>query len=93
VLKCGTNEWRLVQIRRHFGIVVSESTWKRWRRWWREVFINTVFWRQFKALVPILDQGHFPRDLLKAFHGNVENKMRKLLEFISPITGGILRAV
>jgi hypothetical protein len=93
VLKCGINERRVAQIRRHFGIVVSESTWKRWRRWWREVFVNTAFWRQFKALVPIPEQGHFPGDLLKAFHGNIESKMRTLLEFISPITGGILRAV
>jgi len=93
VLKYGINEWRLAQIQRHFGIVVSESTWKRWRRWWREVFVHTAFWRQFKALVPIPDSGPLPGNLLKAFHGNLESKMCKLLEFINPITGGILRAV
>lgn len=43
------NEHRLAQIKRHFGITVSESTWKRWRRWWRIAFNKTRFWKQARS--------------------------------------------
>lgn len=43
-LTLSINEHLLAQIKRHFGITVSESTWKRWRRWWRDTFVETAFW-------------------------------------------------
>jgi hypothetical protein len=91
----GINERRLVQVKRHFGIVVSESTWKRWRRWWRESFALTLFWRKEKGVVPISIETSqaFPRPLLNIFKGTLGEKMRFLLRFLSPLTGGILRAV
>lgn len=89
------NEHRLSQIKRHFGITVTESTWKRWRRWWRNFFPSTSFWRQEKALALPIDMTNksFPRVLLNLFESTLEKKMTLLLRFLSPLTGGVLRAV
>jgi hypothetical protein len=91
----GINERRLNQVKRHFDIVVSESTWKRWRRWFRESFKETLFWQQAKgfAIKAIGAPKLFPRALLDLFSGTIEEKLRLLLQFLSPLTGGILRAV
>lgn len=88
------NEHRLSQVKRHFGINVSESTWKRWRRWWRDVFIKTAFWKQSRGLIPESKKTvTMARHMLIAFQGTIDNKMLLLLKFISPITAGHLRAV
>ena len=50
-LSLGINERRLNQVKKYFGITVSESTWKRWRRWWRQAFAATKFWKKEKGLV------------------------------------------
>jgi hypothetical protein len=94
-LTLGINERRLEQVKRHLGIKVSESTWKRWRRWWREVFQVTKFWQQVKGLIPSLlgTQRAFPRDLLTAFKGKFTEKLCLLLRFLAPLTSGILQAV
>ena len=94
-LAVGINERRLASVKRHFGIAVSESTWKRWRRWWRDSFKSTQFWQQHKGLVPdaIVSIHRCPRALLVVFKGLLAEKMQLLLRFLSPLTGGILRAV
>ena len=33
ILMNGASDRRLVQVKRHFGIAVSKSTWRRWRGW------------------------------------------------------------
>ena len=95
LLSLGINERRLSQMKRHFGLTVSESTWKRWRRWWRESFVVTDFWKKEKGLaVSMLKETiSFPRALLKLFSGTFDEKLRLLLRFLSPLTGGVLRAV
>jgi hypothetical protein len=94
-LTLGINERRLNQVRHHFGITVSESTWKRWRKWWRQSFEATAFWQQAKcfALKAIETKTLFPRALFVLFQGTIEEKMRLLLRFLSPLTCGYLRAV
>lgn len=94
-LMLGINERRLTQVKRHFGITVSESTWKRWRRWWRDSFPATPFWQQAKgfALKAIETNKIFPRALFVLFDQTPKEKMRLLLRFLSPLTGGALRAV
>jgi hypothetical protein len=88
------NEQRLKQIKRHFGITVSESTWKRWRRWWRDTFVETAFWKQARGLIAEIKKSSvIARHMLTAFNGTIDNKMILLLKFISPITAGHLRAV
>ena len=94
-LMLGPNERRCAQVKRHFGMVVSEATWKRWRRWWRESFMATKFWQQAKGLVTsgLGTSRPLPRALLDLFQGAPAKKMRLLLQFLAPLTGGILRAV
>lgn len=88
------NDYRLAQIKRHFGISVSESTWKRWRRWWREAFTETRFWKQARGSIPEPKRtATQPRGMLNAFQGSLDKKIILLLRFLSPITAGNLRAV
>lgn len=95
LIQSGITEKRLAQIRRHLEITVSESTWKRWRRWWRQVFVTTPFWQQAKGhLLPLPEStASLPRELLRRFEGTFVEKFVHLLKFLSPLTGGILRAV
>ena len=95
ILTLGISERRIAQMRRHFGITVSESTWKRWRRWWRTVFITTPFWQAAKGLTAIAltsSRRILPRALLILYRGSLEEKMTRLLRFLSPLTGGNMRA-
>lgn len=93
-LMLSINEHRLTQIKRHFGITVSESTWKRWRRWWRDAFVESAFWKQARGLIPEPKRpATIARQMLISFQGTIDNKMLLLLKFISPITAGYLRAV
>ncbi len=95
LLRLGINERRLSQIKRHFNITVSESTWKRWRSWWRNKFQSTKFWLQEKgSVVPNLSEAvELPRALLRLFKGHLMKKMQQLLRFLAPLTAGLLRAV
>lgn len=95
LLSLGINERRLAQMKRHFGLTVSESTWKRWRRWWRECFVETDFWRKEKGIaVSMLEETiSFPCALLALFSGTFMDKLCLLLRFLSPLSIGILRAV
>jgi hypothetical protein len=95
VLMLGINERRITQVKRHFAITVSDSTWKRWRKWWCDFFPSTPFWRREKGLAANIDMTNkaFPRALLNEFPGVLEEKMCLLLRFLAPLTGGTLRAV
>jgi hypothetical protein len=95
ILSLGINERRLAQVKRHFGITVSESTWKRWRRWWRESFESTPFWQAKKSLIvtALNESTALPRALLDCFQGKLQRRLLLLLQFLSPLTGGLLRAV
>jgi hypothetical protein len=94
VLMLSINEYRLTQIKRHFGITMSESTWKRWRRWWRDSFVETAFWKQARGLIPEpRGSATIIRHMLISFQGTIDNKIIFFLKFTSPITAGNLRAV
>ena len=82
------------QVKRHFGITVSQQTRRRWYRWWQECFVKTLFWKEKRSLVPTrcLD-NHYPRILLAAFSGSFSDRLVLALEFLSPLTAGIQRAV
>jgi len=90
----GPSERRCRQLERLFGVRLSISTWTRWRRWWRERFRATDFWKQAR--------GHFaepegltrlPASLLRAFPGWLGERLLATLRFVWPLTGGALRAV
>ena len=96
IMTCGINKRRIALIEKHFGIVVRETTWRRWRKWWRDEFVITKFWQQAKGLLPPtneITQGIFPRVIFNFYHGNVEQKILLFLPFLSPLTIGILRAI
>jgi hypothetical protein len=93
-LTVSINEYRLTQMKRHFGITTSESTWKRWCRWWREAFVETQFWNKARGSIPEPKKiATLPRRMLNAFQGLLDKKIILLLQFLSPITAGELRAV
>lgn len=97
ILQCGINERRLRLLKRHFGITMSSSTWKRWRRWWREAFEETTFWRKERGslVTPLKTKVLIPRALWYLFKSKqtFTERIRYLLTFLSPLTGGVLRAV
>ena len=94
-LMLGINERRLAQIKRDFGVTVSESSLKRWRKWWRESFEATPFWQQARGLIalPTANNIVFPRVLLDLYQGTLQEQILLLLRFLSPLTAGVLRAV
>lgn len=92
----GASKHRCAQVKRYFAITVSETTWRRWRKWFRNLFPTTPFWQQAKGSFPPTDhimQGPYPRVLLNMFQGKIEEKMILLLRFFAPLTAGVLRAV
>jgi hypothetical protein len=95
ILQCGISEYRLSQVKKHFGITVSESTWKRWRRWWREVFVTTNFWQRGKGILFPIEKTNqnIARTLFNLFSGYLEEKMRFLLQFLSPLTTSIFHVI
>ncbi len=87
LLELGISKHRQAQIQRHFGITISLSTWKRWRSWWQESFKETSFWKITQGIIPLSQiYGPFPRAFLKTFQGSLEEKIRFLLRFLSPLT-------
>lgn len=96
VLNLGISQLRLTQIKKYMGLVVSLSTWRRWRRWWRDVFIKTQFWEQVKGLLPptpSIMQGPYPRVFLDVLQGTIEAKIILLLRLFMPISIDNGRAV
>lgn len=91
IMTSGINKRRLAVIQKRFGIVVPASTWRRWRKWWRDKFVTTSFWRYAKGhLAPTDDitQGSFPRVIVNVYQGNLEEKMLLFLRFLSPLSIG-----
>jgi hypothetical protein len=71
---------------------VSPRTLLRWRRWWREVFVESRFWQatQGRFATPV-DPAALPESLLGAFSGLEQPGERVLavLRWLSPVTSGL----
>ena len=82
----GPSRVRLAQLREWFG--VSIRTLNRWRKWWREVFVCTPFWRTAKGrFVPPLQSRALPAGLLERFAGTeMPRPLIELLRFLTPLT-------
>lgn len=82
----------VAKVKHYFDISVSTSTWKRWRQWWRYYFERTDYFQQAKGLLaqPV---SIFPRGLHRLFQGTFFEKTVLLLQFLTPMTAGVLRAV
>jgi hypothetical protein len=89
-----TSRRRYHQVTHYFGITMSLRTWVRWRRWWRECFIGTAFWKQAKAQLPSKALvGPFPRQLFSIYPGRQNERLVMVLQFLAPLTAGVYRAV
>jgi hypothetical protein len=74
-------------------IDVNRRTVERWRKWWRERFTATSFWRSERAkLMPPVDADRLPASLIERFSGDDTDRLVALLRFIAPITGGYRHA-
>jgi hypothetical protein len=91
ILAHGLTGKRLWQLQEQISPTLSAKTIKRWRHWWRESFPETGFWKGNKArLKSPVDKDRLPASLLERFFGDdAGHCMRRLLEFISPLTGSI----
>jgi hypothetical protein len=73
---------RLAQV-----VKVDRRTVERWRRWWRDRFTATPFWRTAgAAFMPPVDQERLPASLLERFAGDGACRLIALLRFLSPLT-------
>lgn len=70
------------------AIPVSRRTMERWRRWWREDFVRSRFWKAACGLLkkPVMN-SRLPLSLLEAFgKPKAKDKLVDLLRFILPLT-------
>ncbi len=81
----GVTPRRAAELRAQLGI--DRRTLARWRRWWREHFPASAFWREQRARLspPLSDKG-LPGTLLDRFAPQGElDGIRSLLRFLAPI--------
>ena len=66
---------------------VSGRTLARWRRWWRDVFAASAFWRTARGRLrtPVPADG-LPGALLRRFAGDLQTRLIAGLRFLAPIT-------
>jgi len=72
------------------GLVgVDRRTVQRWRKWWRDRFTTSPFWRQAAAaFMPPVNQDGLPASLIERFIGSAPERLIALLRLLLPITGG-----
>jgi hypothetical protein len=91
VLRHGVTTSRMERLSQAVG--VDRRTVERWRRWWRDSFTATPFWREARAtFMPPIDHGRVPASLLERFSGDDADRLVALLRFIGPVTGGCVHA-
>jgi len=81
----GLAPWRLCRLREELG--VSRQTLERWRRWWREAFTESAFWKAARAAFsPAVAEREIPRSLLERFAGDEVESLAALLRFVAPLS-------
>ena len=85
-MQCGLTQKRAAALQPF--IDVSARTLRRWLIWWREAFPRTPFWKSARARFRSpLDTERLPASLLEKFPERcLRDRLRRLLEFISPMT-------
>jgi hypothetical protein len=69
------------------ALEVPLRTLQRWRRWWREDFMQTPLWQALCArFMPLVSAQGLPGDLLARFGGEAAESLARLLCFLAPIT-------
>lgn len=81
----GPTPWGAAQLRNVLG--VSVQTLARWRVWWKEVFVQSTFWKAAKAaFASPVDEAGAPRSLLARFGGEGFEPLVALLQFLAPLS-------
>jgi hypothetical protein len=81
----GLTATRAARLRQWLG--VSVRTLARWRVWWRETFVASVFWRGARGrfMPPVMTET-LPASLLERFAGDERTRLLRLLVFLTPLT-------
>jgi hypothetical protein len=84
-LTSGITPRRAAELRTRLG--VSARTLTRWRRWWRETFVTTAFWRGVQGrFLPPVERATLPASLLARFAGAAGPPLIATLKFLAPLT-------
>ena len=66
---------------------VARRTARRWRWFFRRVFVESRFWRAVRArFVPPVEETKLPGSLLERFAGDRAAALRRTLQFLAPAT-------
>jgi hypothetical protein len=66
---------------------IDRRTLQRWRTWWLETFVKSVFWKAARArFIPLICEKTLPLSLCQAFEIDRRDRLLDLLKFLSPIT-------
>lgn len=81
----GLKPARVQCIREKLGI--DRRTLERWRQWWLTTFVGGAFWKAARArFMPTLCERTQPWALCERFEIEQPGGLRRLLEFLAPIT-------
>jgi hypothetical protein len=81
----GLKPERVQRIQEQLGI--DRRTLERWRQWWLTTFVQSAFWKAAKGrILPPLCEQILPRSLVQAFDAECTDGLRRLLEFLAPLT-------
>lgn len=86
-LQHGATPRRLDAIQRWLERPVPRRTLDRWRRWWRDAFTASPFWKGLRGRFGRpMAEGRLPLSLIDAFSGDESAKLIAALEFLAPVT-------
>jgi hypothetical protein len=84
-MRHGVNVGRTERLNEILG--VGAKTLGRWRKWWRDVFTETPFWRAARGGFPrSVIESELPASLLARFLGEERDRLVLTLRFLSPVT-------
>lgn len=66
---------------------IDRRTLERWREWWLETFVESLFWKAVRArFMPLLCEKTLPLSLCEAFGVDRRDRLLDLLKFLGPVT-------
>jgi hypothetical protein len=87
VLVQGLTARRLRALRKSLGVEIDPRTLERWRRWWREAFPASAFWRAARArFLPPVEETDLPRSLLARFAADTLEGLVSALRWLAPMS-------
>jgi len=66
---------------------IGLRTLRRWRQWWRAVFVKSALWRAARGrFVPPVEEAALPYSMLERFSGAAAEQVLAMLRFLAPLT-------